>query len=640
MVLLVFLFGPVFSQDARKIIDSLKLQLNKKPTNTEKVEILSNLSWYYNAIHVDSTLYYGNEGLKLANELKDMLLIAQAYSDLGVGYFVKGDLDRSLEFYQKSLALRIKEKNKERIASLELKIGNIYYKKAQIDKAMSSFLSALKFYEAQKDLAVTASLEHNIAVLYTYLKNYPKALQFLESSLAYFEKNANHFEIANIEIALGNVYYSTKSYEKAINHFKKAADAAAKSQNFTALASAYNNLSTIYLDIKNYNLAMRYSERALAIRKEKRMDADVLSSQLTIATILNKTGKYTEAAKQLKDNLMAYQDMGNHEKLSLIYYELIRSYNGLNNSDSVSRYLELFNEHQAEILNAEVIKTSSELEAKYQSEKKEKEILLQRAEIAERNLALEKKNEIIYLVIVFAVIVILLGYILYSRQRSVLREAQLKEAQLEVESQNKLKEQRLRISRDLHDNIGAQLAFIISSLDNLKYSFSMQEQLLGKVSGISSFTRETITELRDTIWAMNKDELLLSDLESRIRNFINTAKNANHNIDFSFDVASEISKDIRIPSVKGVNIYRIIQEGVHNALKHSGASHIWVRIGGTDSLKITVEDNGKGFDTSAASSGNGLANLKNRIADCNGVLDISSTQNGTVLSVVVDLHES
>ena len=75
----------------------------------------------------------------------------------------------------------------------------------------------------------------------------------------------------------------------------------------------------------------------------------------------------------------------------------------------------------------------------------------------------------------------------------------------QIESQNKLQEQRLSISRDLHDNIGAQLTFIISSLENTKFGIPNLETAVEKrLDKISDFTRNTIVELRDTIWAMNK----------------------------------------------------------------------------------------------------------------------------------------
>ena len=92
------------------------------------------------------------------------------------------------------------------------------------------------------------------------------------------------------------------------------------------------------------------------------------------------------------------------------------------------------------------------------------------------------------------------------------KENELKDALLKIETQNRLQEQRLQISRDLHDNIGAQLTFIISSVDSLKYAFADgNPRLEDKLNNISSFTKETIYELRDTIWAMNKEEITIEN---------------------------------------------------------------------------------------------------------------------------------
>lgn len=127
-----------------------------------------------------------------------------------------------------------------------------------------------------------------------------------------------------------------------------------------------------------------------------------------------------------------------------------------------------------------------------------------------------------------AILLSVLGYLLYNQQklknRQLQKESELKEALARIETQNKLQDQRLKISRDLHDNIGAQLTFIISSIENLQYGFEIKnEKLTKKLQDISAFTKETIYELRDTIWAMNKSEISLEDLQTRISNFVENA---------------------------------------------------------------------------------------------------------------------
>ncbi|WP_296385312.1 ATP-binding protein, partial [Winogradskyella sp.] len=181
--------------------------------------------------------------------------------------------------------------------------------------------------------------------------------------------------------------------------------------------------------------------------------------------------------------------------------------------------------------------------------------------------------------------------------------------------------------------IGAQLTFIISSLDNLKYGFKLPEKLSSKLKYISEFTTTTIYELRDTIWAMNKSKITFEDLQIRISNFIEKANLAAQNIDFKFKVEDSVDRSISFTSVRGMNIYRIIQEAINNSIKYAEASEIEVVISKEEhQMKITIKDNGEGFDKGKVELGNGLYNMKKRSMDINGSLNIDSTINiGTTI---------
>jgi signal transduction histidine kinase len=251
-------------------------------------------------------------------------------------------------------------------------------------------------------------------------------------------------------------------------------------------------------------------------------------------------------------------------------------------------------------------------------------------------LEVRRKNTFIFGSLGLALILGLLGYLLYNQQkmknRQLQKETELTSALAKIETQNKLQEQRLRISRDLHDNIGAQLTFIISSIDNLKYGFTdISEKLGNKLIGISSFTQQTIYELRDTIWAMNKENITFEDLQSRIANFIEHAKNASEKTDFSFNIDENVDETHIFSSVEGMNIYRIIQEAVNNALKYASADEIEVNISEKEN-KYTVEitDTGIGFDQDSTELGNGLNNMKKRAREIGGNIKfVSKINKGT-----------
>jgi signal transduction histidine kinase len=211
------------------------------------------------------------------------------------------------------------------------------------------------------------------------------------------------------------------------------------------------------------------------------------------------------------------------------------------------------------------------------------------------------------------------------RNKQQKQEFELKTAIATIDTQNKLQEQRLSISRDLHDNIGAQLTFVISSIDTLKYAFKITDEKINqKLNSISTFTKETITELRDTIWAMNHSKIDLEEIQSRIANFVEKAKLAKENVDFEF-VKDEGVPNSQFTSLQGMNIYRIIQEAVNNALKYADASRIEIHVSGnTESIHFTIQDNGKGFDQTIVDLGNGLKNMKKRADDIQAEFEVHS----------------
>ena len=268
---------------------------------------------------------------------------------------------------------------------------------------------------------------------------------------------------------------------------------------------------------------------------------------------------------------------------------------------------------------------------KYESNKKEKQLLQQEIE------AKNSRNKLIA-VSVLALFIGLIGFLIYRQQKlknkQQEQEYELKSAISQIETQNKLHEQRLSISRDLHDNIGAQLTFVISSIDNLKFGNKITDtKINNQLTKISDFTKATIIELRDTIWAMNTSEFAFDDLRSRIFNFIEKAKSAKEDIDFKFAIDNKL-KDIKLSSLVGINIYRTIQEAINNAVKYSDGNEILVNIyKQNNDIKIDVTDNGKGFDIENTNFGNGLYNMKKRIEEINGTFKIDSqTNKGTTIS--------
>lgn len=635
----IFISFKMISQNPVEIIDSLKTKLPQVTSAGDKAKIYADLTWYYSMVDTDSAFFYGKKSMVAARKIGDSTLIAQALSDFAVVNYTKGDIQQALNYYKQSLAIRQKQRDSSGIASLHYKIGTAFHKKTQLDSAMVYYLKALKFYEDTGNEVLANSAESNIGALHFNQKNYKEALRYFNKNIDFFRKTDQDKLLGNALVNKASIQLVLKDTSNAIKTLKESIVISEAINNVETLGASYNNLGEVYMAQHKIEEAKEAIYKSLQYRTNSNMVADLMSSKLTLAGIHNTLGEYKKARLLLDEIRPFYKKEGIKEKLSTLYLQYITVFASEKAPDSALFYSTKYALLQEEIVGEKALNITNELETKYETEKKENQILQQRAQLAEKDLEVRRKNTIIFGSLGLALVFGLLGYLLFNQQklknRQLQKESELKTALAKIETQNKLQEQRLRISRDLHDNIGAQLTFIISSIDNLKFGFTdISEKLGNKLSNISNFTSQTIYELRDTIWAMNKENITFEDLQARIANFIEHAKNASDRIDFSFNIDENVDETHVFSSVEGMNIYRIIQEAVNNSLKYSSADEIEVNISEKENhYHIEIADNGKGFDQDNIDPGNGLNNMKKRAREIKGTLQIKSSKKGTSISL-------
>lgn len=618
------------AQSPQQIVDSLKQRLKTERDSHKTLAIYADLTWYYANISTDSALVYGRKALAFAQKSKQPKAIGQAYSDLGAVYLAKGDFQLSKAHYLQSLAIRTKANDNEGMASNWSNIGGVYQRQQILDTAMIYYLKALRYYEGQKNEKYTDFLKNNIGVLYEDMRNYPKAIAIYKEVANYRRKTGQGLQLAMAYNNLGNVCKKTKAYNEAENYFKQSIGLSRKAGDSLILGNTYNNLGSLYNAMKSAK-AIATLQQGQKILERVNSDADLALIEFSLAKAYAIQKDFTKAKNTCLKSIRMMQALDEQEYIESMYLELIPIYANLNLPDSASYYTEKYKELQNKNIENQVAFETAELETKYQSEKKQKLLLEKEAEANQKNVQL-------FLLGVFAAFIGLVGWLIYRQQRlknrQLEQESQLKSAISKIETQNKLQQQRLDISRDLHDNIGAQLTFIISSVDNIKYGFDIENSSLNaKLDRISNFTKSTIVELRDTIWAMNSNAILFEDLKLRIMNFIEKAKKAQEHIQFSFEIDEDL-RPIELSSIVGMNVYRTIQESVNNAIKYANASKVSIAIkSNDDQIEIAIVDDGIGFDIGDTSTGNGLLNMKKRIREIGGDFNLQSKAGeGTIVS--------
>lgn len=628
-----------FSQNPIKIIDSLKIELSKNPSDSIKVKAYSDLCWYYRAISMDSAFFYGNKALKLSQDTKNKNGIAQAYNDIGILYYTLAEYNEAMINYRKSLVIRLNTKDTLGQASLYNKMGLCYQNTFKLDSAIYYNTRALQIYEQKNNQKHASALKGNIANIYRGLKQYDKALN-MHLEIAETAKSIDDYPLLTRSYNnIANAYLHLQDTLNSVKYFKQGIEVAKSNSLDNELGALYNNYGSLLSSTGQMAEAIDNTLKSLQIRKKISDNQGIASSSLNLGDLYLKIGEYKIAKKYLDEGLMlAEQNKANELRVNG-YNNLSYYFAYTNNRDSVQYYQNKYRQIEDSIFNNRITKEVAEVQEKYNANERENQILKQRAEIAEKERDISQKNSYILGLVGLAIVLSLFGYLLYNQQklkhRQLKKESELKEALVRIETQNKLQDQRLRISRDLHDNIGAQLTFIISSLDNLKYGFKLPENLNEKLTYISEFTSSTIYELRDTIWAMNKSEISFEDLQSRISNFIEKANKSSDAISFNFNVDSELKNNKMFTSVQGMNMYRIIQEATNNALKYANASQIDVNFSLKDSIfELSVIDNGTGFDPNQVEFGNGLNNMKKRAHELDAQFEVKSViDKGTTIRV-------
>jgi signal transduction histidine kinase len=208
-----------------------------------------------------------------------------------------------------------------------------------------------------------------------------------------------------------------------------------------------------------------------------------------------------------------------------------------------------------------------------------------------------------------------------------------------LEQQKALETERLRISRDIHDDLGARLTEILLLSDLTRRKQSDPGEMERHADKLSSAARDLVRNLDTIVWAVNPKNDSLDKLATYIYQYVEKYLEMT-SIRCRFNVPDELP-NCRLSSETRHNLFLVVKEALNNAVKHSGASEIGIGLQvGDSTLRISIEDNGRGFSPAAsASAGNGLQNMERRMRDIGGRFELTSQPgHGTTIQVQLPIR--
>ncbi|HEY5823874.1 MAG TPA: ATP-binding protein, partial [Cyclobacteriaceae bacterium] len=223
----------------------------------------------------------------------------------------------------------------------------------------------------------------------------------------------------------------------------------------------------------------------------------------------------------------------------------------------------------------------------------------------------------------------------------IFRNRQRYQKQLkEIELNAKIRQEKERIAQDLHDNIGTQLTMVASELNKLSREPIFNSD---QVKHLHQNMNATLVELRDTIWAINKDEVSLEEIENRINNLFWRLRQNDDSVNFQLKTVDTAAKQ-KLSPAEAVNLFRIIQEAINNSLKHSKATEVTVILERkSNQIHLTVSDNGVGFllEETEQIEHYGMGNMKKRAKEIDAHFSLTSKPGvGTFIQLQLNLLQS
>lgn len=594
------LFAALFSittfAQTTSLSDSVLQFVQKQSDYSKKIEILQqNIKRIYTT-KFDETLTLARYGYSLANKKNDNANKGDFLRIIGLSLMKQGNIDSASVYYFNALRELEPTNNTEKLGLLYDDIARMYRKLQQTKRSLEFYDKALKLYEDENNLEGIARINNESGTVFRDdLADYKTANERFQKSLRIQRQRNDSVGIGYALEFLGYNQLLIKDYGKSEDYLMQALAIRLKIGDDFATMLNYTALGEYYRETVQQQKSNEYFEKS-----------NVLARKI----------KYPDIQKYNYQNIMYnYEELGDYKKA----YQNLKAFNVLNDS----------------LYNTKRLKDVEEITTRYETAQREKEL-------AEKELAVEIRNQWIFGLTALLIIIGLIGFLLYKQQ--VLKNLQqqkdneLKLALTQIENQNKLQDQRLSISRDLHDNIGAQLSFIVSAIDTVKYYIADKNETLTKrLDTISTFARETIQELRDTIWAMDKSGISISDLQARMANFIEKVRQTHDNVQLSIVVDKDIATDTSFTGLQGLNIFRIVQEATNNALKYAQANHIDIQINKKNKgFHFTIIDNGIGFEENAIEPGNGILNMRKRALELHSELVLhSEASKGTQISFTI-----
>ena len=581
--------------DSMNLYNQLALKLSKKINDFKLAKIYSNIgSYQYNNFKIDSAHYYFDKALLELDKNEDLVLRSTIYGNYSLTFENTNNTFKELEYSLKAIELMIG--NDEELSFLYfnhsiiyddggfreeskkyLKLANVSSKKANEFRVEAASVRQLAYYAMEEKKYDSAKV---------YLDRGTELSKILDTPETYFEINA----------MLGKYYSETGAFSKAD----------------IALLEAKKN----------------------ALKRKR--DFDLMICNVLLGEHELRKGNYSASSNYFKEFEKQYALNEVPQLGAMAYESWAKSEAKLNNYKASNVLMKKYITIQDSLFTSKNRNLLANADAKFQSEKKDKEILQQKLLLEQNANELQIKNTQTYYVMGIAVFLLLTSILIWivfqQRQKrknqeiiSLKREHQINTLESLMEGEEK---ERFRIAKELHDGVNGDLSAIKFKLSSL---LEMNNNEVNEAIKMIDSSCQQVRAISHNLIPPSLEKFSLLEATQDYCSGLDAVQTVHI-------MFQHLGENITIPKKAEVNIFRIIQELVTNSIKHAQAKEINVQISCREkNIQVTVEDDGIGYLTDEDNSnGIGLKNINSRVDYLQATIDVVSNKQGTSTAIEID----
>lgn len=525
--------------------------------------------------------------------------------------------------------------------------GQLFLTNEDFNQALNCFLASLPYYEHCSRFKYEANLAYiyrDIAGIYGRMNNIKKLVEYVEKEVAATSQSGNNVDKAGAYLNAADHYISMDSFEKAAIYLDLT-------RSWIPIPDQDNINYAYYISSGSYDLhsgrkaaALKNYRQALVVAESTQHGSAICDALNMLCYIYQENQQWPEL-KQTADRSYREAVALNSKVAEISALNYLREYHRhTGNYRAALEASEKAMSLRDSLISEENVRQAALMEARFQSDKKQKEIAILQKETEVQQLLLEKKSAFntFLLLLLFAFFII--GWLIYfnfAKEKKIRRQQLIElEKDKQLQTINAMLEgqeaERSRLAKEIHDGLGGLLSGVKLALTNL------QEEQKAITGNGDIFNRpiqlmnESISEMRNVAQNLMPGALIKLGLQEAVNDFCQNIQSSTRIQVFHQFYAH----DRKLSTSTEVYIYRIIQELVNNAVKHAAPTEIIVQVFLQEStVEITVEDNGKGFDIHQLdqSKGAGWNNIRSRVELLQGQIDMQSNpEEGSSIHIILN----